>query len=71
MMRFGMHLTCLLEWILDGFWHHLGGQVEAKSAPKSIKKESKMTSKKRVAIKKGEANFGEIVSVQGPPGRGI
>ena len=70
-MRFGMRLKCLLEWIFDGFWDHLGGQVGAKSAPKSIKMESKMTSKKRVAIKRGEALFGEIVSVQGPPGRGI
>ena len=71
MMRFWMRLGWLLEGIFGGFWDHLGGQVEAKLGPKSIKMESKMTSKKEVEIKRGDDLFGEIVSVQGPPGRGI
>ena len=53
MMRFWMRLGWLLEWIFVGFWHHLGRQVEAKSDQKSIKMESKMTSKKEVEIKRG------------------
>ena len=70
MMRFWMRLGWLLEPILGGFWDHLGGQVGAKLAPKSIKMQSKMTSKKEVEIKRGGDLFGEIVSVQGPPGEG-
>ena len=70
MMRFWMRLGWLLEGIFGGFWDHLERQVGAKLVPKSIKMESKMTSKKEVEIKRGEALFGEIVSVQGPPGEG-
>ena len=57
--------------ILERIWAQVRGQVGAKLAPKSIKMESKMTSKKEVEIKRGDDLFGEIVSVQGPPGRGI
>ena len=70
-MRFWMRLGWLLEGIFGGFWDHLGGQTRAKLVQKSIKMESKSTSKKEVEIKRGDTNFGEIVSVQGPPGRGI
>ena len=66
-----MRLGWLLEGIFGGFWDHLGGQTRAKLVQKSIKMESKMTSKKEVEIKRGGDLFGEIVSVQGPPGRGI
>ena len=71
MMRFWMRLGWLLEGIFGGFWNHLGGQVGAKLIQKSIKMESKMTSRKEVELKRGEALFGEIVSVQGPPGEGV
>ena len=71
MMRFWMRLGWLLEGIFGGFWDHLGGQIRAKLVQKSIKMESKMTSKKEVEKKRGAPLFGEIVSVQGPPGRGI
>ena len=60
-----------MEWIFGGFWDYLGGPIQAKLVQKSIKMESKMTSRKEVELKRGEALFGEIVSVQGPPGRGI
>ncbi len=43
----------------------------AKLAPKSIKMESKMTSKKEVEIKRGKSLVGGIMEVWGPPGRGI
>ena len=51
-------------------WRQVGGQVGAKLAPKSIKMESKMTSKKEVEIKRGGTNFGEIVSGPGTPWEG-
>ena len=52
-------------------WRQVGGQVGTKLAPKSIKMESKMTSKKEVEIKRGKSLFGGIMEVRGPPGRGI
>ena len=71
MMRFWMRLGWLLEGIFSGFWNHLEGQVGAKMGPKSIRMESKMTSKKEVEIKRGKSLFGGIMEVRGPPGRGI
>ena len=53
------------------FGRVLGWQVGAKLAPKSIKMESKMTSKKEVEIKRGEVIFGGLRPVRGSPGRGI
>ena len=70
MMRFWMRLGWLLEGIFGGFWDHLGGQTRAKLVQKSIKMESKMTSKKEVEIKRGGTNFGEIVSGPGTPWEG-
>ena len=57
-MRFWMRLGWLLEPILGGFWDHLGGQVGAMLAPKSIKMASKMTSKKN-SKKKGAPPISE------------
>ena len=70
MMRFWMRLGWLLEGIFGGFWDHLGGQTRAKLVQKSIKMESKITSKKEVEIKRGGTNFGEIVSGPGTPWEG-
>ena len=47
-----------------------GGQVGAKLAPKSIKMESKMTSKKEVEIKRGASLFGGDRPVRGAPWEG-
>ena len=49
------------------FGRVLGGQVGAKLAPKSIKMESKMTSKKEVEIKRGKALFGDHRRGSGDP----
>ena len=70
MMRFWMRLGWLLEGIFGGFWDHLGGQVGAKLTPKSIKMESKMTSKKEVEKKKGKSLFGRLRPVRGVPWEG-
>ena len=70
MMRFWMRLGWLLENIFSRFWHHLGGQTTAKLVQKSIKMESKMTSKTEVELKRGDTNFGEIVSGPGTPWEG-
>ena len=68
-----MRLGWLLERIFGGFWDHLGGQVGAKLVQKSIKMESKMTSKKEVEKKRVDDLFGELRPVRGAPwggGRG-
>ena len=70
MMRFWMRLGWLLERIFYRFWDHLGGQVGAKLAPKSIKMESKMTSKKEVEMKRGDTNFGDHRWGPGAPWEG-
>ena len=70
MMRFWRCLRWLLEGILGGFWAHLGGQVGAKLAQKSITMESKMTCRKEVEINTGDDLFGEIVSGPGTPWEG-
>ena len=69
-MRIWMRLGWFLEPILGGFWNHLGGQVGAKLAPKSIKMESKMTSKKEVEIKRGDSLFGGDRPRPGAPWEG-
>ena len=51
-------------------WRQVGGQVGAKLAPKSIKMESKMTSKKEVEIKRGGVIFGGLRPVRGVPWEG-
>ena len=52
--------------ILERIWTQVRGQVGAKLAPKSIKMESKMTSKKEVVKKRGDPFFGEIWGGLGP-----
>ena len=72
-MRFWMRLGWLLEGIFGGFWDHLGGQTRAKMVQKSIKMESKITSKKEVELKRGDSLFGELRPLRGTPwggGRG-
>ena len=72
MMRFWMRLGWLLEWIFGRFWDHLGGQVRAKLGQKSMKMESKTTSKNKVEIKRGEVLFWGGRRGSGDPlGRGI
>ena len=70
MMRFWMRLGWLLEGIFGGFWDHLGGQTRAKLVQKSIKMESKMTSKKEVEIKRGKSLFGGDHGGPGAPWEG-
>ena len=53
--------------ILERIWAQVRGQVGAKLAPKSIKMESKMTSKKEVEKKRGNSLFGEDRPVRGAP----
>ena len=55
---------------LGGFWVQVGGQVGAKLAPKSIKMESKMTSKKEVELKRGDSLFGGDHGGLGAPWEG-
>ena len=70
MMRFWMRLGWLLEEIFGRFWDHLGEQIRAKLVQKSIKMESKMTSKKEVVKKRGDSLFGELRPVRGAPWEG-
>ena len=51
-------------------WRQVGGQVGAKLAPKSMKMESKMTSKKEVEIKRGKSLFGGDHGGPGAPWEG-
>ena len=51
-------------------WRQVGGQVGAKLAPKSIKMESKMTSKKEVETKRVATFFGGIDGGPGTPWEG-
>ena len=69
-MRIWMRLGWFLEPILGGFWDHLGGQVGAMLAPKSIKMASKMTSKKEVEKKRGAPLFEELRPGPGAPWEG-
>ena len=55
---------------MERIWAQVGGQVGAKLAPKSIKMESKMTSKKEVEIKRGDDLFGEDRPGPGAPWEG-
>ena len=56
--------------ILERIWAQVRRQVGAKLAPKSIKMQSKITSKKEVEKKMGKSLFGELRPLRGPPGEG-
>ena len=56
--------------ILERTWAQVRGQVGAKLAPKSIKMESKMTSKKEVEKKRGAPLFEELRPGPGAPWEG-
>ena len=59
-----------LGTIFGGFWDLLGEQIGAKLTPKSIKMESRMTSKKEVENKRGATLFGDHRWGPGAPWEG-